>query len=123
MSLPACSEDVDRVKRPFKYAGVCSRLFFLWATPLFKKGNSTPLKVDDLWWLRDSETAASASGRLSAAWQDEQRRAGSRASLVKAVIRTWLPHYVWPITLSAVYLALGCLSSSVFMRSLIKWYV
>ena len=30
----------------------CSRLFFLWATPLFRLGYTRPLKLEDLWGLR-----------------------------------------------------------------------
>lgn len=31
----------DRDRRPFLYANPIERLFFLWATPLFAKGNVT----------------------------------------------------------------------------------
>ncbi len=30
----------------------CSRLFYLWATPLFRLGFQRPLKLEDLWSLR-----------------------------------------------------------------------
>ncbi len=30
----------------------CSRLFYLWATPLFRLGFQRPLKLEDLWGLR-----------------------------------------------------------------------
>jgi hypothetical protein len=108
---------------PFANAGIVSRLFFLWATPLFAKGNTSPLKAEDLWPPRVSETAADSSSRLRSAWQAQvAHRGAAAASLVRAVVRTWARHYVWPVLLSCVYLALGCLSSAVFLRSLLRWF-
>lgn len=119
----AVTEVDDRVRRPFKYASWFSRCFFLWATPLLAQGNKRPLATEDLWGLRDSECAADAGSRLTAAWEREVAAKGRQhASLLRAVISTWGPHYVTPIALSTVFLALGCVSSAVFMRSIVRWF-
>ena len=120
--------DIRKVKRVGPWCAVCvcraagSRFLFLWASPLFAKGNKVPLKTEDLWALRDSEEAVYNGKRLQVAWEREVALHGKQASLVKAVFRTWLPLYLWPMGFSTLFLTLGCLSSALFMRRLVVWF-
>ncbi len=54
--------------------------------------------------------------------QAELTARGPKASLIRAVVRTWLPRYVLPMTLSMLFLTLGCLSAALFMRGLVQWF-
>lgn len=129
--------------------GCRSRVFFLWATPLFRLGFRRPLTLDDLWGLgcgrhllplcrevagvgtstrppcdacSRTERAEFACAKLSAAWEAELTQHGDSASLARAVRRAWRAWYFTPVVWSCLWIFFSCLSTAVLMRTMILWF-
>jgi len=64
-----------RVRSPEERAGLCSRVYFIWMSPLMLLGWARPLQATDLPGLSEEDTAESVRGAFEAAWQAERRRA------------------------------------------------
>jgi ATP-binding cassette subfamily C (CFTR/MRP) protein 5 len=84
---------VKEANTPFGRAGVFSRIYFTWASPLITHiaTSGLPVSLADLWELRTSETAADSVDQLNTVWADEQLRAraiGRQPSFAKAAFRT-----------------------------------
>jgi ABC-type multidrug transport system fused ATPase/permease subunit len=72
---------------PYEYADIFSVLTFGWLTPLMKYGYKNYLTQDDMWNLRQRDTAKTTGGALEDAWQRELKK--KKPSLWIALIRAF----------------------------------
>jgi ATP-binding cassette subfamily C (CFTR/MRP) protein 1 len=68
VSAPAPPEMIKDQPSPESKAGIISKLFFLWPSPLFHLAKRRLLQHEDLWKLPEGDQAAVISERFSSAW-------------------------------------------------------
>ena len=96
---------------------MCARLSFSWYTPILDIGYRRPLVAEDVWSVREEDTAKELSALWEEAWGQERASKGEQASLVRALhrvfgLRFWLggtlklandaSQFVGPIFLSQI---------------------
>jgi hypothetical protein len=87
---------------PMQAAGIFSRMYIIWATPLIMRAaKEDDMNVDDLWPLRTQDTSQAAQEKLTKLW-DQEIFAASRENRDPAFKRA-----VWNFVRRDIYQAFG----------------
>lgn len=84
------SEKSEIVKCPEELAGLYSRLFFGWMTPIMRLGSKQPIHQADLWKLNHNDEAQTLyEERFVREWAVETQKPPEQRSLTRALFRSY----------------------------------
>ncbi|KAL3649855.1 hypothetical protein CASFOL_006258 [Castilleja foliolosa] len=103
---PLLGDRLEHDDDPFSSAGIWSQLTFRWLNPLFKKGHSEKLQLQDIPPIPRSESAEEASLLLEESIRNQKARV---TSLPKAIVNT----IGRPLAINGVFAGLNTIASYV----------
>lgn len=89
---------------------------------MFKRGYKSAIKIEDMWQAREADYSWTLGDRLEEAWEhelDNARRNGGKASLSKAIIRSfWLEYMICGLGVGILFIVLWYVIHSSCMNQL-----
>lgn len=112
------------IPNPVERANLCSRLFYCWLNPIFKKGYKKELEVQDLYDVPDEDRSEKLGDRLEKEWRKElsQIKPGEKPKLLKALLRCFGMRFIFAGLLAFIEECGTHIIQPLFLAYLIRSY-